>query len=145
MTTNDIISHRLGATDFYKRLHATTLGAACKEPLKINDLVKMSTRVMIPTGHLVDYGTAVCFACIQSLLDKYQRRVKPDAFAIEYMAEQMTKRYSHWSVLDLPTFVNMTIMARLPSMKYGEQEYELLNLDIPSIMGKTEVRTNGYN
>ena len=51
----------------------------------------------------------------------------------------MIKEFSHWSVIDLPTFVHMCKMARIPTVKYGVTEYELVSLDIPSIMGKLEV------
>ena len=54
------------------------------------------------------------------------------------MAGEMMFKYPHWTVLDMPTFVSMCISARLPTMKFGEQEFELQVLDIPAIMGKLE-------
>ena len=138
MTTNDIISHRLGATAFYQSLQATTIAEASKEPLKLADLQLMPTRVPLPSGNPSDYCVGVCFACILDLLSKYNRRVKPDNDSIEYMAKQMSQ-FSDWSVLDLPTFVDMCIKARIPTLRGGSPEYELFMLDIPSILGKAEV------
>jgi len=106
--------------------------------LKLRDLKNMPKPVTLPTKNMVDYGTALCFVCLQSLLSRFSRRLKPDEGSVEYMAQQMMAHFPHWSVLDLPTFVNMCLMARIPSVKFGVEEYELLNLDIPSILGKTE-------
>ena len=139
MTTNDIISHKYGVRQFYKMLRPMTIADAAQEPLKIADLLKMPNRVGLPTGHSSDFATALCFVCIQQLLDKYSRKKKPDWYEIEYIANEMVFKYKHWSVSDLPTFVSMCIGARLPSFRMGEQEFELVVLDIPGIMGKIEV------
>ena len=139
MTINDILSHRYSVREFYATLRPSTITDAAKEPLKLGALKNMARPVTLPTKNMVDYGTALCFVCLQSLLSKFSRRIKPDDGSIEYMAQQMMNHFPHWTVLDLPTFVNMCVMARIPSIKYGMEEYELLNLDIPSILGKAEV------
>ena len=138
MNTQDIIAHKYGARDLYAKLQATTNQEAAQEPLTLEMLRQLTMNKPLPTGNIVDYGTAVCFVCLKDLLSHYARRNKPDDESLEYMARHMMTHFPHWSVLDLPTFVNMCIMARIPSMKFGVVEYELLNLDIPSILGKTE-------
>ena len=35
---DDILSHRYGAREFYRLLHATTIAEAAKEPLKLRNL-----------------------------------------------------------------------------------------------------------
>lgn len=138
MSTQDIIAHKYGARDLYAKLQATTIQEAAQEPLTLEMLRQLTMSKPLPTGNIVDYGTAVCFVCLKDLVSHYARRNKPDDESLEYMARQMMTHFPHWTVLDLPTFVNMCIMARIPSMKFGVVEYELLNLDIPSILGKTE-------
>ena len=138
MTTNDIISHRWSASQFYATLKPTTIAEASKEPLKLCDLKKMTNKEQLSNGSWVDYSTALCFYCLQNLMGKYHRSKKPDSIDTEYMAKQISNEFPDWSVLDLPTFVHMCIMARIPSVKYGATEYELISLDIPSIMGKLE-------
>lgn len=138
MNTQDIIAHKYGARDLYAKLQATTIQEAAQEPLTLEMLRQLTMNKPLPTGNIVDYGTAVCFVCLKDLVSHYARRNKPDDVSLEFMAKQMMAHFPHWTVLDLPTFVNMCIMARIPSMKFGVVEYELLNLDIPSILGKTE-------
>ena len=93
---------------------------------------------MLPTGEPVTYATALCFVCLQTLVGKYTRKNKPIEAELAYMAKQMSSRYLDWSVLDLPTFVDMCVCSRIPSLRLGATEYELASLDIPSIMGKVE-------
>ena len=143
MTINDIIGHKNNsAAELYPRLKATTIQEAAKEPLRLSDLCKKegirAPKQVLPTGVEVTYGGALCFYCLQTLIGKYTRSVKPDKYDIAYMAGEMVQKYQHWTVLDLPTFVSMCISARLPSQRASEVEYELVNLDIPAIMGKLE-------
>lgn len=143
MEINDIISHKWSALEFYDRLAPTTIQLASKEPLKISDLCRQDIKPRapkqpIPTGKVVTYGGALCYYCIQSLLSEYNRTNKPDKYGIEKIAKKMVREFAHWTVADLPTFESMCIGARLPSMKWGVLEYELLNLDNPSIIGKLE-------
>ena len=98
----------------------------------------MGDRPILPTGEPVNYATALCYICLQTLIGKYTRKNKPIEAEIAYMAKQMTSRYLDWSVLDLPTFVDMCLCSRIPSVRLGETEYELVALDIPSIMSKVE-------
>ena len=138
MTTNDIISHRLGATAFYKSLPVVSITEAAKEPLKLADLQQIATRVKLPSGNFSDYCVGVCFACIQDLLSKFARKTKPEFRETEYIALQMSNKFAYWSVLDLPSFVDMAVGARIPSVKFGLIEYEMTVLDIPGILGKVE-------
>ena len=39
---DDILSHRYGAREFYRLLHATTIAEAAKEPLKLPNLSSIS-------------------------------------------------------------------------------------------------------
>ena len=142
MTINDIISHKLSALELYPRLKATTIQQAAKEPLTLRELRKKGAGCappqVLPTDVEVSYGGALCYYCLQTLIGRYSRSIKPDKFDIAYMAGEMMQKYQHWTVLDLPTFVSMCISARLPTMKFGVEEWELFNLDIPAIMGKLE-------
>ncbi len=138
MTLNDIRSGRKAARAFYAELRGTTITEAAKEPLKLREVASMGDRPILPTGEPVDYATALCFVCLQTLVGKFARKYKPDESAIAYMAKQITSRYLDWSVLDLPTFVDMCLCSRIPSVRLGETEYELVTLDIPSIMSKVE-------
>ena len=142
MTIEYIISHKLSAQELYPRLKATTIQEAAKEPLRLSDLCKKegfrAPRQVLPTGVEVTYGGALCFYCLQTLIGRYTRSIKPDKFDIAYMAGEMIQKYQHWTVADLPTFVSMCISARLPSQRSSEVEYELVILDIPAIMGKLE-------
>ncbi len=141
MTTNDIISHpKQSAYDFYRKLTPTTLSEASNEPLKIGDLVELQFCMQqLYSGKIVTFGEALCFVCIDSLVRLYRRKYPLTDNEKEFIAEQMARKYKHWSVLDLPTFVSMCVGSRLPTNKSGEIEYELIVLDIPSIMGKLEV------
>ena len=143
MTIYDIIGHKNNsAMEFYSRLRATTIQEAAKEPLRLSDLTSKgeisAPKQTLPTGLVVSYGGALCFYCLQSLISRYTRSTKPDKYDIAYMAGEMMQKYRHWTILDLPTFVSMCISARLPSQRASEVEYELVNLDIPAIMGKLE-------
>ena len=138
MNTQDIIAHKYGARDLYAQLQATTIQEAAQEPLTLEMLRQLTMSKPLPTGNIVDYGTAVCFVCLKDLVSHYARKNKPDDASLEFMAKQMMAHFPHWTVLDLPTFVNMCIMARIPTVKNGTTEYELICMDIPSILGKTE-------
>ena len=138
MTLNDIRSGKKAARVFYAELRGTTITEAAKEPLKLREVAAMGDRPILPTGEPVNYATALCYICLQTLIGKYTRKNKPIEAEIAYMAKQMTSRYLDWSVLDLPTFVDMCLCSRIPSVRLGETEYELVALDIPSIMSKVE-------
>ena len=140
MTVNDIISHGYSAMDFYAKLRGTTIAEAANEPLKIFDLVEMQTNMQrLRSGKIVTFGEALCYLCIDNLCGMYKRKNPPTEGEKEYIAERMVAQFKHWSVSDLPTFVRMCTGCRLPSTKLGETEYELIVLDIPSILGKLEV------
>ena len=138
MTLNDIRRGKKAARVFYAELRGTTITEAAKEPLKLREVASMPDRPVLPTSEPVDYATALCFICLQTLVGRFARKYKPDEAALAYMAKQMTSRYLDWSVLDLPTFVDMCLCSRIPSVRLGETEYELVTLDIPSIMSKVE-------
>lgn len=138
MTLNDILSGKKAARVFYNELRGTTITEAAKEPLKLRDVATIGGRTVLPTSEPVSYATALCFVCLQTLMGRFSRKYKPDDSALAYMAKQMSSRYLDWSVLDLPTFVDMCLCSRIPSMRLGEIEYELVALDIPSIMSKVE-------
>ena len=138
MTLNDILSGKKAARVFYNELRGTTIAEAAKEPLKLRDVATIGGRTVLPTSEQVSYATALCFVCLQTLMGRFARKYKPDDSALAYMAKQMTSRYLDWSVLDLPTFVDMCLCSRIPSVRLGETEYELVALDIPSIMSKVE-------
>ena len=139
---DDIISHKTPADAFYNRLKATTIANAAQEPLTLGALSKKGAGCappqVLPTDVEVSYGGALCYYCLLELMKRYARTRKPDKYDTEYMAREMMLKYKHWSVLDLPTFVSMCIGSRLPTMRLGEIEYELVILDIPGIMGKLE-------
>ena len=137
MTINDIISHGYSAVDFFAHLQGTSLAQAAIEPLKIGKLVEMQNNMQrLRSGKIVSFGEALCFLCIEKLCSMYHRKNPLSDPEKEFLAEQMAAKYRHWSVLDLPTFINMAIGARLPSQRFNEVEYELVILDIPSISGK---------
>ena len=138
MTINEIRSHRWGVRELYGKLCATTIANAAQEPLTLHELPQLSRDAELPNGHHVDYGTALCFLCIQKMLSRFARKVKPTMDDIEYIASEMMFKYKHWTILDLPTFVSMCIGSRIATTRYGETEYELVILDIPAIMGKLE-------
>ena len=143
MTINEIISHKWSALELYNRLKPTTIQLAAKEELTLRDLCRQdikprAPKQSLPTGRVVSYGGALCFYCVQTLVGLFNRTTKPDIYQIEYMAGQMVRDFSHWTVADLPTFVSMCIGARLPSQRTTDVEYEMVILDIPSIMGKVE-------
>lgn len=138
MTTNDIISHRLGARAFYACLKPSSINETWREPLKLRDLLQLRTAITLPSGLVTNYCHGVCYACVLDLLSKYNRKNKPDPSALDYMSRQIFINYPDWSVTDLPTFVNMCVSARIPTTRAGTTEYELFILDIPSILGKLE-------
>lgn len=141
MTTNDILSHpQMSAPEFYQKLQGTTLAEAAKEPLKIGDLVEMQTCMQrLRSGNIVTFGEALCYICVDNLCSMYHRKYPMSDNEKEYISKEMSAKFKHWSVQDLPTFVKMCTGGRLPSMKLGETEYELIVLDVPSILGKMEV------
>ena len=138
MTLNDILSGKKAARVFYNELRGMTVTEAANEPLKLREVASIGGRTVLPTGEPVTYATALCFVCLQTLVGKYTRKNKPIEAELAYMAKQMSSRYLDWSVLDLPTFVDMCVCSRIPSLRLGATEYELASLDIPSIMGKVE-------
>ena len=138
MTIDVLLNGKKTLREIYGQLRATTIQDAADEPLKLREVAEQKRRVSLPTGEPVDYATGLCFACLQDLLQKFARKYKPDDVALTYMAKQMSNHFPDWSVLDLPTFVSMCVSARIPTMRLGDMEYELVALDIPSILGKVE-------
>ena len=143
MSINDILAGRKDARTLYSGLRGTTLEAASAEPLKLKDLRKTGAgcapKQALPSGKVVTYCGALCFYCLEDFLSKYTQRVKPDDAARVYIAGQMTSRFDDWSVLDLPTFVDMCVLSRIPTFGInGQMEYKLITLDIPNIMDKVE-------
>ena len=143
MTINDILNGRKDARTFYHQLRGGTLQEASDEPLRLSDLRKTgdgcAPRQCLPSGKVVTYCGALCYYCLEDLLAKYTQREKPAAQAVEYMAGQMTRIYHKWSVRDLPTFVDMCVGSRIPTLGVnGQMEYKLITLDIPNIMDKVE-------
>ena len=140
MTIQDIISHQYSAVDFYARLQCASMAQAANEPLKLGELVDLQNLMQrLRSGKIMTFGETLCFLCINALCGLYRRKTPLSEDEKEYLAKEMATRYRHWSVLDLPTFVHMCSGGRLPSTKLGETEYELIVLDIPSILGKLEV------
>ena len=142
MSINDILNGQKSAPQFYSQLRGTTLEAAAAEPWKLSVLRKsgvgLPPKQVLPSGLIVTYAGALCYYCLQELLSKYSRKYMPDEGALEYMAKQMATRFEDWSVLDLPTFVDMCLCSRIASLYNGGMEYQLVTLDIPNIMGKVE-------
>ena len=142
MSIHEILSSKKSAKDLYSQLRGTTLEAASAEPLKLAALRKRegvsAPSQSLPSGLVVSYAGALCYYCLQALMSKYSRKSMPDESALVYMAKQMSTRFATWSVLDLPTFVDMCLCSRIPSLYNGGMEYQLVTLDIPNIMGKVE-------
>ena len=143
MTIQDIISHRYSVREFYKTIPLCSITEANSDPLQLGDLSRLLNKVEIQSPYLspkpiVDYGTALCYVCLKDLLSKFTRNKKPTDAEVVEMAEGMCATYYYWSVRDLPCFVNMVKRARVPSMKFGALEYELITLDVASIEGKME-------
>ena len=138
MNVQDIRSRRWGTHDFYNHLRATTITEASKEPLKIGDLEDIKKVGALPSGKIVSYKVGVCYQCVIHLLSFYNRKRTLSEQEKEYIAERISERFKNWSVLDLPTFVQMAVDSRIPTMRLGETEYELVYIDIPNIMGKVE-------
>ncbi len=140
MTINDILNGRKDARTFYGQLRGTTLEAAAEEPLKLKDLRKSGVgcapKQSLPSGLVVSYAGALCYYSLVDLLSKYAQRSKPDEKALQYMAGQISKNYPEWSVLDLPTFVDMCVGSHIPTPGTGQMEYRLITLDIPNILEK---------
>ena len=141
MTKNDFLSKKLPVSDFYRQYikdRGTTLLEASNEPLKLSDMQELKLTVKLPTGKIVWCGEALFYCCIEDLLSRYNRPTKPNDNDKAYMSGVMIKNFSDWSVLDLPTFVEMVFLSRVPSLYNGGEEYQLVTLDIPNIMGKVE-------
>ena len=134
----DILAHRYSARQFYQRLRATTIVEAYKEPLRLRDIATMPNRVTLPSGNVVPFCQALCYVCVNHLLSFFRRKSPMNESDKEYIAERMMIQYPNWSVLDLPTFVTMVIGSRVPTVRMGETEYELVLIDIPNIMAKLE-------
>ena len=140
MTLNDFKSHKKGINDFYKDYipRITDIVEACKEPLKVRNLLELTVPVTLPNGNLVSKAVALCIACISSIDLKYPRKAMLSLDEKEFIAGIMVQRYSHWSVTELKCFELMLIMARLPTLRNGQVEYELPAISIPTILGKAE-------
>ncbi len=144
MTINDILSKKLRLDVFYERFLAPngkTVVEAEKEPLKLADLQAFprTAQINLESGEVsVRWGEAFCFCCLENLIGRYNRSKKPLRKDIARMARMMIATYSDWSVLDLPTFVDMVVRSRIPSLYSGGSEYSLVTLDEPNIMGKVE-------
>ena len=140
MNINDIISHPMqSAGDFYNKIPATTIALADREPLKMGALVALDKcQQCLRTGRVVSFGEGLFYICVDRLVGMYRRKNPMTENEKEFIARQMCEKFAHWSVADLPCFVTMCVGARLPTYKSGEIEYELIVLDIPSILGKME-------
>ena len=140
MTINDFISKRMAASEYYKqyiRPNGTTIAKAALEPMTLRELQGFEYEATLFSGKVVYLGEAFCYYCLSDLISRYNRPLKPKAEEICYMAELMMKNYSHWTVLDLPTFVDMVVTSRVPNL-YGSGEYQLVVVDFANIMGKVE-------
>ena len=127
---DDILSHRYGAREFYRLLHATTIAEAAKEPLKLRNLSDIRGSVTLPSGNKVTWGQSLCYVCICDLLSFYRRKALMVENDREFIAKTMFAQYPDWSVLDLPTFVSMVVSAKVPTIRAGETEYMLAYADI---------------
>lgn len=141
MTLNDIISKHIAIKEYYFQHLAnmgTSIAEASKEPLKLRDVQAWEKLDMLPTKIIKEVrpGEALCFYCLCNLIKRANRKYQPSPEDVAYMAEQMMKEYGHWSVLDLPTFVNNVINAHVASLTGSQMEYQLVSLDCLSIMGK---------
>ena len=135
MTTNDIVSHKINARDFYRKLPILTINEAWKEPLKLQQLRELRQ----PYGNsMFTYDVAFVYECICSLVSRYKRREPLSDSEKMYIAERCCEKFKYWSVSDFKCFEDMAVGARIPSCKSGQTEYELVAIDIPSIMGKLE-------
>ena len=135
MTIQDIISHKLTARDFYARLPIVPIGEAWKEPLKLSALRGLSQQY---ENRVLTCDVAFVFECISALVGRYKRREPLSEAEKLYIAERCCEKFKHWSVSDFKCFEDMAVGARIPSNKSGQTEYELVAIDIPSIMGKLE-------
>ena len=135
MTIQDIISHKLTARDFYARLPIVPIGEAWKEPLKLSALRGFSQQY---ENRVLTCDVAFVFECISALVGRYKRREPLSEAEKLYIAERCCEKFKHWSVSDFKCFEDMAVGARIPSNKSGQTEYELVAIDIPSIMGKLE-------
>ena len=140
MTINDFLSKRMSASEYYKqyiRPNGTTIAKASQEPLTLRALQEHEYEATLFSGKVVHLGEAFCYYCLSDLISRYNRPIKPKPEEICYMADLMMRKYPHWTVLDLPTFVDMVVMSRVPSL-YGSGEYQLVVVDFANIMGKVE-------
>ena len=139
MTIQEIISHRYGVRELYDKIPLCSISEVVNEPVEIVTLNARLNAVVIPgvKGPLL-YGEALCFWCLKKLLSKYYRTKKPTDPELAGMAKGMAHTYYYWTLRDLPCFVDMVKRARVPSMKFGAMEYELITLDEASIEGKME-------
>ena len=138
MSIEEIKNKEIGPSVLYPQLEATTIQEAAKEPIKLRDLIAARMFVPLPDGKKYDYATALCFVMFNDLLSFYTQRTKPDTAACIRMAKKMTRAYLDWSILDLPTFVDMCTSSRIPTPHSGVMDYRLIMLDYPSIMDKVE-------
>jgi len=138
MTINDLICHKKSLRDVYKQLPFVSIVEAGKEPLKLGDLVNHPRNIALLNGKLVDYGVALCAACLSHIDARYVRKTYLTEDDKQFIAERMVAQFKHWSVLDLPCFESMLIGARIPTLRNGQMEYELSGINIPSILSKAE-------
>jgi hypothetical protein len=139
ITMNDFLSHRKGLRDFYKQnLPHLELAAAGKVTLKLGDLSRHPRRVTLPSGAIVNYGVAMCMACVESIDMRYPRKNHLTEEDKQFIAERMEAKYKYWTVCDLKCFEDMLIMGRIPTVRYGGTEYELPGVSIPSLLSKAE-------
>ena len=138
MSIEEIKNDQIGPSTLYPQLEATSIQDAAKEPIKLCDLRAARMFVPLPDEKKYDYATGLCYVMIEDLLSFYTQRSKPDTPARIRMAKKISKVYGDWSILDLPTFVEMCTMSRIPTPHSGVMDYRLITLDYPCIMDKVE-------
>ena len=141
MTINEFLMKRLAVSEFYRQYlkdKGKTLVEASKEPLKLRDLEALERPVTLPNGCVVRPGQALCYYCLEDLIGRFNRPNKPKENDIAYMSGLMKKNFLDWSIWDLPTFVEMVMMSRVPSPYGNGMDYQLVVVDVGNVMGKVE-------
>lgn len=139
MCINELFCHRKSLREVYAQLPFRSMSEAANESLKIGDLVDYPKSVSLLNGKVVNYGVALCAACVSSIDSRFPRKAHLTEDDKQFIAERMVAQFKHWSVLDLPCFEAMLIGARIPTLRNGQTEYELSGVNIPSILSKCDV------
>lgn len=128
--------------EFYQRFLAkrlVTIPDAGKEPLTIDELHRSTAYSgMSRDDKPITLGEAICYCCIENLVSKFNRREKPTINDIYDIVAQMIFSYKHWTVLDLPTFVNQCVAGRVQAYVSGVMTGEMGVLDVPNILRKLD-------